>query len=43
MVWFATHFRELASILAERSGVINLHMAVDVCSTDFHIASKLFH
>ncbi|KAI5795133.1 muts domain V-domain-containing protein [Geopyxis carbonaria] len=28
LVWFATHFRELAEILAERPGVINMHMQV---------------
>ncbi|KAF2098960.1 hypothetical protein NA57DRAFT_39496 [Rhizodiscina lignyota] len=30
LVWFATHFRELARIMSERSGVINLHLAVDI-------------
>ncbi|KAI4217829.1 MAG: hypothetical protein L6R36_009256 [Xanthoria steineri] len=30
LVWFATHFRELAHILSERSGVVNLHLAVDM-------------
>ncbi|KAL9022556.1 MAG: hypothetical protein Q9185_000266 [Variospora sp. 1 TL-2023] len=29
-VWFATHFRELAHVLSERSGVVNLHLAVDM-------------
>ena len=29
-VWFATHFRDLAKILAERSGVVNLHLSVDM-------------
>lgn len=29
-VWFVTHFRELPRILAERSGVVNLHLAVDL-------------
>lgn len=29
-VWFATHFHELARILSERSGVINLHLAADI-------------
>lgn len=33
LVWFATHFSELAQILAERTGVINLHLAVDISST----------
>ncbi|CAO1602016.1 MutS protein msh4 [Xanthoria calcicola] len=30
LVWFATHFRDLAHILSERSGVVNLHLAVDM-------------
>ena len=30
LVWFATHFRDLAKILAERNGVVNLHLAVDM-------------
>lgn len=30
LVWFATHFRDLAVIMAERNGVVNLHLAVDV-------------
>ncbi|KAF2419048.1 DNA mismatch repair protein MutS [Tothia fuscella] len=30
LVWFATHFRDLAAIMAERNGVINLHLAVDM-------------
>ena len=29
-VWFATHFLDLAKILGERAGVINLHLAVDL-------------
>ena len=29
-VWFATHFRDLAKILAERSGVVNFHLSVDM-------------
>ncbi|KHJ32550.1 putative dna mismatch repair protein msh4 [Erysiphe necator] len=28
IIWFATHFRELAQILSERPGVVNLHLAV---------------
>jgi DNA mismatch repair protein MSH4 len=35
LVWFATHFRELTQILAERSGVVNLHMRVEVGSPVF--------
>ena len=30
LVWFATHFRDLAKILAERNGVVNHHLAVDL-------------
>ncbi|KAJ5473826.1 hypothetical protein N7475_003392 [Penicillium sp. IBT 31633x] len=30
LVWFVTHFHELAHILAERSGVINLHLAAEI-------------
>lgn len=29
LVWFVTHFRDLAKILAERNGVVNLHLEVD--------------
>lgn len=29
-VWFVTHFRDLPRILAERAGVANLHLAVDI-------------
>jgi DNA mismatch repair protein MSH4 len=32
LVWFVTHFHDLAQILAERSGVINLHLAADIAS-----------
>jgi len=28
LIWFATHFTELPSVLAERNGVINLHLSV---------------
>ncbi|RFU31342.1 hypothetical protein B7463_g4991, partial [Scytalidium lignicola] len=30
LIWFATHFRELAQILGERPGVVNLHLTVDM-------------
>ena len=33
-VWFATHFRDLAKILAERSGVVNFHLSVDMSKVD---------
>jgi DNA mismatch repair protein MSH4 len=29
-VWFVTHFRDLPRILKERSGVVNLHLAVQI-------------
>ena len=29
-VWFVTHFRDLARILVERAGVVNLHLSVDI-------------
>lgn len=29
-VWFVTHFRDLPRILAERAGVVNLHLVVDM-------------
>lgn len=31
-VWFATHFHDLARILSERNGVINLHLAADIAA-----------
>ncbi|ORY11225.1 DNA mismatch repair protein muts [Clohesyomyces aquaticus] len=34
LVWFATHFRDLATILAERNGVISLHLAVEMQDQD---------
>ena len=34
LVWFATHFRDLAKILAERNGVVSLHLAVDMSQAD---------
>lgn len=33
-VWFATHFRDLAKVLAERSGVVNFHLAVEMSEAD---------
>jgi DNA mismatch repair protein MSH4 len=30
LVWFVTHFHELPRILAERSGVVNLHLAAEI-------------
>ena len=34
LVWFATHFRDLAAIMAERNGVVNLHLAVNMSAHD---------
>ncbi|KAK5137638.1 hypothetical protein LTR08_007933 [Meristemomyces frigidus] len=34
LVWFATHFRDLATIMSERNGVVNLHLAVDSSEED---------
>ncbi|KAK5107362.1 hypothetical protein LTR62_001342 [Meristemomyces frigidus] len=34
LVWFATHFRDLATIMSERSGVVNLHLAVSTTGAD---------
>lgn len=34
LVWFVTHFRDLARILSERPGVVNYHLAVDMGSAD---------
>lgn len=30
LVWFVTHFRDLAVVLGERSGVVNLHLAAEI-------------
>ncbi|KAL4884433.1 muts domain V-domain-containing protein [Aspergillus karnatakaensis] len=30
LVWFVTHFRDLAIIMAERSGVVSLHLAAEI-------------
>ncbi|KAI1911266.1 MutS protein msh4 [Ophidiomyces ophidiicola] len=30
LVWFATHFHDLARVMAQRNGVVNLHLAVDM-------------
>ncbi|KAF2744082.1 hypothetical protein M011DRAFT_489176 [Sporormia fimetaria CBS 119925] len=34
LVWFATHFKDIARILAERSGVVSLHLAVEISNND---------
>jgi DNA mismatch repair protein MSH4 len=30
LVWFVTHFHDLARIMSERNGVVNLHLAVEM-------------
>jgi DNA mismatch repair protein MSH4 len=40
LVWFATHFRDLALIMAERAGVVNLRLAVQL--SDAHRMTMLF-
>ncbi|EME80300.1 uncharacterized protein MYCFIDRAFT_189891 [Pseudocercospora fijiensis CIRAD86] len=37
LVWFATHFRDLAQILSERSGVVNLHLSVDISDASMNM------
>lgn len=34
LVWFATHFRDLANILSERNGVVSLHLAVNMSDNE---------
>lgn len=34
LVWFVTHFRDLATILKERNGVVSMHLAVDMGEVD---------
>ena len=34
LVWFATHFRDLAHIMSERNGVVSKHLAVDMSGQD---------
>ncbi|KAJ5022597.1 muts domain V-domain-containing protein [Bipolaris maydis] len=40
LVWFATHFKDLANIMGERAGVLNLHLAVDI--QDEHSMTMLY-
>ena len=41
MVWFVTHFRALPRILAERAGVVNLHLAVDISPDRMRMLYKI--
>ncbi|KXJ96046.1 muts domain V-domain-containing protein [Microdochium bolleyi] len=36
IVWFATHFHQLARILGSRPGVLNLHLSTTISSTSEH-------
>ncbi|KAK1450445.1 MutS domain V [Colletotrichum melonis] len=37
IVWFATHFTELADVLADRPGVLNLRLVTQVSTTDNNV------
>ncbi|KAK6538181.1 MutS protein msh4 [Orbilia ellipsospora] len=41
LVWFATHFRELGAVLAQKAGVITLHMQVEM-REEQNITSMLY-
>jgi DNA mismatch repair protein MSH4 len=41
LVWFVTHFQQLAKILSERSGVVNLHMEVDSDPTSINMRYRI--
>ncbi|KAI1074924.1 muts domain V-domain-containing protein [Whalleya microplaca] len=34
LVWFATHFQQLATVLGSRPGVLNLHLATETSDTE---------
>lgn len=34
LVWFATHFKDIATIMAERNGVVSLHLQVEISNSD---------
>ncbi|KAI4678112.1 uncharacterized protein J4E88_006632 [Alternaria novae-zelandiae] len=40
LVWFATHFKDLATIMSDRAGVQNLHLAVEM--EDAHSMTMLY-
>ncbi|WPH01153.1 Hypothetical protein R9X50_00398800 [Acrodontium crateriforme] len=44
LIWFVTHFRDLAHIMSQRNGVVNLHLAADLSKPDqmrmsYHVES----
>ncbi|KAI0135347.1 muts domain V-domain-containing protein [Daldinia grandis] len=34
LIWFSTHFQQLAKVLGNRPGVLNLHLATEIYETD---------
>ncbi|KAF1987831.1 hypothetical protein K402DRAFT_403490 [Aulographum hederae CBS 113979] len=42
LVWFATHFQDLARFLGERNGVVNLHLAVEMGATNPDTMTMLY-
>lgn len=43
LVWFATHFRDLATIMGERSGVVNYHLKVELGGHEDPNAMKMLY
>jgi DNA mismatch repair protein MSH4 len=41
LIWFATHFRDLANILAERSGVMNLYLQTKLSRSEDHSGDSM--
>jgi len=41
-VWFATHFHELATIMAERSGIVNRHLKVEFGNGNANAMNMLY-
>ena len=42
LVWFVTHFHDLARILAQRNGVVNLHLATEIMTADTSRMAMLY-
>ncbi|KAF2454939.1 muts domain V-domain-containing protein [Lineolata rhizophorae] len=42
LVWFATHFHEVSSILSERPGVVSMHLEVEMPTADRHKMTMLY-
>ncbi|ETS87201.1 hypothetical protein PFICI_01029 [Pestalotiopsis fici W106-1] len=41
MIWFATHFHQLAKVLGSRPGVLNLHLGTDISPTELAETPKM--